>query len=107
MTDTKMHPGVRQSWKSHWDPKTVGNSPRNGSESTKTASVDERHVNASWGSTTMEIASGSKMVSNSPQNGSKSAKTSSVDDRHENAPRGSSVVEITLGPQNGGYIKRT
>ena len=39
-------------------PETTSNSPQNGPESAKIASVDERHVSASLGSTTMEIASG-------------------------------------------------
>ena len=62
MTDKQTHPGVRQSLKSLRDPKTVSNSPRNGPESAKTASVDDRHVSAPWGSITMEITTG-------PQNG--------------------------------------
>ena len=43
-------------------PETASYSPQNGPESAKTASVDERHVSASLGSTTMEIALG-------PENG--------------------------------------
>ena len=62
MIDTQTHPRVRQSWKSLEDPKTVSNSPRDGPKSAKTASVDDRHVSAPLGSTTMEFALG-------PQNG--------------------------------------
>ena len=47
-------------------------------ESAKSVSVDDRHVSAPWGSTTMEIALGPKTVSNSPRNGQESAKTASV-----------------------------
>src|SRR3954469_8952149 len=100
MTDTKMNPGVRQSWKSLRDPKTLSNSPQNGPESAKTASVDVRHVKSPRGSSIVEITPGPQKVSNSPQNGPESAKTTSVDDRHVNAPRGSSIVEITPVPQN-------
>ena len=78
----------------------MSNSPRNMSDLAKTGSVDDQHVSTTWGSTTMEIASGPKMVSNSPRNRSDLAKTVSVDDGHINAPRGSSIVEIALGPQN-------
>src|SRR4051812_49695996 len=98
-----MHPGVRQSWKSLRDPKTLSNSPQNGSESTKTASVDDRHVNAPRGSSIVEITPGPQKVSNSPQNGPESAKSASVDDRHVNAHRESSIVQITPGPQNTEY----
>ena len=35
-------------------------------ESAKTSSVDDRHISAPWGSTTMVIDSGPKTVSNSP-----------------------------------------
>ena len=74
--------------------------PRSGPESAKTVSVVDQHVSTSWGSTTMEIASGPKKGSNSPRNRSDLAKTVSVDDGHINAPRGSTIVEIALGPQN-------
>src|SRR3954465_9974758 len=100
MTDRSTHPGVRQWWKSLRDPKTLSNSPQNGPESAKTASVDDRHVNAPRGSSIVEFTPGPQKVSNCPQNGPESAKTASVDDRHVNAPRGSSMVEITPGPQN-------
>ena len=70
----------------------MSNSPRNGPESAKSVSVDDLHVSAPWGSTTMEICLGPKMVSNSPRNGSESAKTASVDDRNINAPQGSLIV---------------
>ena len=78
----------------------MSNSPRNGPESAKTVSVDDRHVSAPWGSTTMEIHLGPEMVSNSPRNGSESPKTASVDDRNVNAPQGLLIMEITSGPQN-------
>src|SRR6187401_2613280 len=101
MNDRLAHPGVRQSWKSRRDPKTVSNSPRNGPESAKTASADDRHVNAPRGSLIVETRRDPKTVSNSPRNGPESAKTASADDRDVNAPRGSLIVEITPGPQNG------
>ena len=44
--------------KSLWDPKTVSNSPRNGSELVKTVSVHDGHVNATRGSSIVEIALG-------------------------------------------------
>src|SRR3954463_9930143 len=100
MTDTYTHPGVRQSWKSLRDPKTLSNSSQNGPESAKMASVDDRHVNAPRGSSIVEITPGPQKVNNSPQNEPESAKTASVDDRQVNTPRGSSIVEITPGPQN-------
>ena len=78
----------------------MSNSPRNRPESAKSVSVDDLHVSAPWGSTTMEIFWGPKMVSNSPRNGSESAKTASVDDRNVNAPQDSLIVEITPGPKN-------
>src|SRR3954463_13022901 len=99
MTDTSTHTGVRQSWRSLRYPKTLSNSPQNGPESAKTASVDDRHVNAHRGSSVVEITRGPQKVSNSPQNGPESAETSSVDDRHVNATRGSSIMEITPGPK--------
>src|SRR3954466_10787967 len=95
-----MNPGVRQSWKSLQDPKTVSHSPRNGPEWAKTVSVYDRHVNAPWVRQSWNSVWDPKTVSNSPRNGPESAKTTSVDDRHVNAPRGSSIVEITPGPQN-------
>ena len=76
----------------------MSNSPRNGPDSAKSVSVDDVHVSAPWGSTTMEIRLGPKMVSNSPRNGLESAKTASVDDQNINAHQGSLIVEITLGP---------
>ena len=62
MTDTFTHLGVRQLWKSLREPKTVNIVHENWSESARTASIDDRHVNAPQGSTTIEIALG-------PQNG--------------------------------------
>src|SRR3954462_7546394 len=100
MTNTKTHPGVRQSWKSLRNPKTVSNSPRNWPESAKTENNYDQHENAPQGSSVVEIARAPKTVSNCARNGPESAKTTSVDDRHVNAPRGSSIVEITPGPQN-------
>ena len=50
--------GIRQPWKSLWDTQTIINSPRNGSESPKTASVDDRHNDASRGSSIVEITPG-------------------------------------------------
>ena len=94
MTDTQAHVGVRQPWKSPWDPKQVSNSPRNGQKSAKTASV------GTLGFDNHENRLETPILSNSPRNGSESTKTASVDDRHVNAPRGSSIVEITPGPQN-------
>ena len=55
-------PGVHQSWKSLWVPKTLCNCARNGHDSAEYVSVDDQHISAPWGSTTMEIALG-------PQNG--------------------------------------
>ena len=78
----------------------MSHSARNGRESAKNVSVDDRHVCAPWGSTTMKPVWGPKTVSNSPRNGSESAKTTSLDDRHVNATEGSLIVEITPGPQN-------
>ena len=79
----------------------MSSSPRKGSQLTKHASVDGRHVNAPWGSTTMEIATDPKIVSNSPGNGPESAKTVTIYDRHVSAPWGSITMEIALGSQNG------
>ena len=78
----------------------MSNSPLNGPESAKTASVDDRHVNAPRGSSIMEITPGPKTASNSPRNRPESAKTASVDDRHVSAPWGSTTMEITSGPKN-------
>ena len=89
------------------DPKTVSNSPRNGSELAKTVSVDDVHVNAPRGSSIVEIPLYPKTVSNSPRNGPDSTKTVSVDDRHVNAPRGSSIVEMTPRPQNRVIVQET
>ena len=92
------------------------NSPRNGPESAKTMSADDRYVSAPQGFLIVEITPGPqkfsqirpklrksigypKTVSNSPQNGQESAKTVSVDERHVNAPRGSLIVEITRDPK--------
>ena len=58
MTDTYMHPGVRQLWKSLQDPKTLSNSSRNEAESAKIASVDDRHIDAPQGSLIVEITAG-------------------------------------------------
>ena len=51
-------PGVHQSWKSLWVPKTLSNSARNVLESAEYVSVDDRHVNAPRGSLIMEIILG-------------------------------------------------
>ena len=53
-------PGVHESWKSLWVPKTLSNSARNGLESAEYVIVDDQHISTSWGSTTMEISSGPK-----------------------------------------------
>ena len=58
----------------------MSNSPRNGSESAKTVSVDDEHVNALPGSSIMEIPLGPKTVSNSARNGPELAEIESVDD---------------------------
>src|SRR6187399_1400089 len=100
MNDRLAHPGVRQSWKSLRDPKIVSNSPRNGPESAKTSTVDDRHVSAPEFRQSWKSLRDPKTVSNSPRNGPESAKIVSVDERHVSAPRGSSIVEITPGPQN-------
>ena len=50
----------------HYVTPKLSNSPRDGPESAKTVIVDDRHVSAPWGSTTMEIALGPQKVSNSP-----------------------------------------
>ena len=50
-----MHPGVHQWWKSLWVAKTLSNSARNGHDSAKYVSVDDRHVKAPWGSSIMEM----------------------------------------------------
>ena len=63
-------------------------------------SVEDRHANAPWEFSIMEIALGPKTLSDSAQNRPESAKIMSVDDRHVNASRGSSIVEITPGPEN-------
>ena len=62
------------------------NSPCNGPESSKTASVDDQDINAPWGSSMVEIAPGPKIVINSPCNGPKLSKILSVDDQDVNAP---------------------
>src|ERR671910_249118 len=95
-----MRLGVRQSWKSLRDPKTVSNSPRNWPESAKTTSIYDRHVNAPGVRQSWNEGQEPKIVSNSPRNGLESAKAASVDDGHVDAPRGSSIVEITPGPQS-------
>ena len=64
-------------------------------------SVDDRHVSAPSGSTTMDITWDPKTASYSPRTGQELAKTLSDDDQHINAPRGSLISEITPGPQNG------
>ena len=64
----------------------MSNNPRNGPELAKTASLDDRHVSAPWGSTTMKPVWGPETVS--------------VDDRIVNAPQGSLIVETSPGPQN-------
>ena len=46
----------------HFGTPILINNPRNGTESAQTAIVDDLHLSAPWGSTTMEIALG-------PQNG--------------------------------------
>ena len=77
--------------------KMVSNSPRDGPELAKIVSVDDQHLNAPWGSTTMEIASG-------PQNlviDHETGRTKSVDDRHVSVPWCSTITETALGPQNG------
>ena len=74
-----MHLGVERLWKSLGDPKTVSNSPRDGSEFAKTVSVDDGHVNALLGSSIMEIPPGPKTVSNSARNGPELAEIESVD----------------------------
>ena len=101
MTDAKTHPGVHQSWKSLWVPKTLNNSAQNGLESAKYVSVDNRHVSAPWGSSIVEISPGPETTSYSPQNGPESAKTASVDERHVSASLGSTTMEIASGPQKG------
>ena len=79
----------------------MSNSPRNGSELGKMASLGDGHLNARRGSSIVEIPSGPKRVSNIPQNGPESAKTSSVDDRHVSASLGSTTMEIASGPEKG------
>ena len=74
------------------------NSPQNGPESTKTASVDDGHINAPRGSSIVEIALG---PSNSARNGLESDEYVSVDDRKVSAPWSSTIMEIASGPQNG------
>ena len=77
------------------------NSPQNGPESAKIASVDDLHVIAPWASSIMEITLGPQTVSYSPRNGPESAKLASVVDQNVIAPWGSTTMEITSGPQNG------
>ena len=48
-------PGVHQSWKLLWVPKTLSNSAQNGLESAEYVSVDDRHVNAPRGSSIVEM----------------------------------------------------
>ena len=79
----------------------VSNNPRNGPEFAKTASVDDRHINAPHCSLIVEITPGPETASNSPQNGPESAKTASVDERHVSASLGSTTMEIASGPQKG------
>ena len=78
----------------------MSNNPRNGPESAKTASVDDRHVNAPEVRQSWKSLWEPKTVSNNPRNGPESAKTMSVDDRHISAPWGSITMEIASGPQN-------
>src|SRR6187401_711849 len=85
MNDRLAHPGVRQSWKSLRDSETVSNSPRNGPESTKTATVDDRHISAPRGSSIVEITLGPQNSEFCPRNGPESAKTATVDDRQLSA----------------------
>ena len=79
----------------------MSDSARNGPESAKTVSVDDRHVHAPQGSLIVEITLDPKTVSNSPRNGPESAKTASVDDRHVSATWGSTTMAIASGPENG------
>ena len=58
----------------------MSNSPRNESESAKTMSVDDGHVNTLLGSSIMEMALGPKAVSNSARNGPESDKPRIIDD---------------------------
>ena len=81
----------------------MSNSPSNGPESAKTASVDDPHVSRPRVKQLWKSLRDPKMVSNNPRNGPESAKTASVDDRHINAPQGLLIVEVTLGPQNSKY----
>ena len=48
-------PGVHQSWKSLWVPKTLSNSEGNGLESAEYLSVDDRNVNTPRGSSIVEM----------------------------------------------------
>ena len=80
MTDMETHLGVQQLWKLFRDPKTVSNSPRNGSELAKTVSVADGQVNALLGSLIVQIALGPKTVSNSERNEPELADIESVDD---------------------------
>ena len=80
----------------------MSDSARDGPESAKTVSVDDRHVSAPWVQQLWKLLRDPKMATNSPRNGSELAETMSVEDEHVNAPRGSSIMEIALGPQNGG-----
>ena len=52
----------------------MSNSARNGPESAKNVSVDDRHVKAPQGSYVVEITLGPETVSNNPRNGPESAK---------------------------------
>ena len=58
----------------------MSNSPRNGSESTKNESVDDRHVDAPGVRQALKSLRDPKTMSNSPRNGPESAKTAIVDD---------------------------
>ena len=77
----------------------MSNTARNGPESAKIVSVDDRPVHAPGVCESWNLLWDPKKMSNNTQNGLESAKIASVDDRHVNAPWGSSTVKITPGPQ--------
>ena len=85
----------------------MSNSPRNLSELDKTASVDDRYINAPGVHQSWKLLRVPKTLSNSAQNGLESAEYVSVDDQHVNAPRGSSIVEMTPRPENRVIVQET
>src|ERR687898_3579250 len=95
-----MRLGVRRSWKSLRDPKTVCNSPRNWPESAKSTSIYDRHVSAPGVRQSWNEGQEPKIVSNSPRNGLESAKAARVEKRDVKGTRVDLVGDIILETKN-------